>query len=138
MGGLLAGIASNVFGLFIGGLPAILREIGKAKVDLANAKTEQEKAEIEERIRTLQVRADALARQQQNPWTIVAQFLFVSPVAFYWFITVAWDKAMCKWSIFAWFEPSCTTDPLAPWQTTYMYMIVSFYFVGLLADRVKR
>lgn len=134
---MFTGIASSIFGLLMGGLPAIAREIGKAKVDLANAQTEHEKAEIEERVRTLQVRADALARQQQNPWTIVAQFLFIAPVAFYWFVTMAWDKIMCKWNVFTYFQPSCTTDPLADWQIVYVTMIMTFFFVGGMITKIK-
>ena len=128
---------TSIIGLVIGGLPAIAREIAKAKVDLSKARNEQEKNEIEERIRTLQVRADALAKQQATPWTVLMQFLFVAPAAFYWAWTVPGDKIICKWFVATEnVDRICSTDPLASWQMNIMMIIVTFFFVGQITQRI--
>lgn len=132
---------TTILGLVMGGLPAVMKSIGETRAALAKAETEQEKAQLEAELGVLNTRAQALAKQQDNPWTLVAQFLLLAPVAIYWFQTMAWDKVMCpKWAAWRGIEagPYCTTDPLADWQILYVTMIMTFFFAGVITNRLRR
>lgn len=139
---------TTILGLVIGGLPAVLKSLAQAKVDLANSQTEREKNDAYERVQTLQTRADALAKAEASPWTHVARGLFVAPCALYWAWTAVWDKLLCptlrgraiedltERKVYT--DLVCTTDPLASWQLNVFMLIVTFYFAGQMLDKFKR
>lgn len=116
--------------LFLGSIPSVIKSIADARLQLANAETEKQKIEAEENIKALEARRDVLLKESNGLWNNVARFLFVAPVAMYWFWTIVWDKILCR--------TSCSTDPLADWQMNIFWTILGFYFVTDLAKLWKR
>jgi hypothetical protein len=121
---------TSILSLVLGALPAVLRQIMQARVDLANSKTEQEKIAANERIKALEARRDILIKEAETPWNNIARFLFVTPVALYWSWTIVWDKLLCP--------DNCSTDPLADWQMNIFWTILGFYFLTDLTKLWKR
>lgn len=119
----------TILSLVLGALPTVISQIAKAKVDLANAETEQEKIAANERIKALEARRDVLLKETDTPWNNIARFLFVAPVAAYWSWTIVWDKLVCS---------NCSTDPLAAWQMNIIYVILGYYFLTDLTKLWKR
>ncbi len=118
-----------ILSLVLGALPAVISQLSKARVDLANAETQQEKIAANERIKALEARRDVLIKEQDSPWNSIARFLFVAPIAAYWFWTIVWDKLVCT---------NCSTDPLADWQMNILYGILGYYFLMDLTRLIKR
>lgn len=116
--------------LFLGSVPSIVQAIANARLQLKNAETEQQKIVAEENIKALEARRDVLLKESGSIWNNIARFLFVGPVAFYWFWTIAWDKVLCR--------TDCITDPLADWQMNIFWAILGFYFLTDLTKIWKR
>ncbi len=122
--------------LLLGALPSIVKSLAQARLDLANAETEQQKIAAEENIKALEFRRDVLLKETNSPWNNVARFAFLGPFAFYLWWVVAYDKIACKWIHLD--ETVCTTDPLSPWLVSIAGLIIGFYFLGDVSKVWKR
>lgn len=122
---------TTILSLVLGGVPAIISGIAKARVDLANAETEKEKVAAQERIKALEMQRDVLIKESTTPWNTIARFSLLGPAVVYLWWVIAWDKIACKWfySLEAPLYPSCTTDPLSPWLTGIVGVMIGFYFL---------
>lgn len=130
---------ATIASLFFGALPTITKQIADARVQLANAKTEENRIAAEERVKTLEIRRDVLIAESRSPWNSVARFVLTAPIAFYLFLNYAWDKGVCKWlSVETQASSICTTDPLSPWLAGIAITVVGFYFVTDLTKIIKR
>lgn len=129
----------TILSLVLGGVPAIIRSLGQARVDLANAKTEQQRVAAQERIKGLELQRDVLIKESDSPWYYLAKFCLMAPFMFYFFWIIAYDKIICKWH-----TPGeligavCQTDPLTPEVFYIAMMIYSFYFLTDLTKFWKR
>jgi len=121
----------SILSLVFGALPTVINSLSKARLELAEATTEQEKIAANERIKVLEARRDILLKESETPWNNVARFLFVAPVATYWAWTIVWDKILCP-------SGNCSTDPLADWQMNIFWTILGFYFLTDLTKLWKR
>lgn len=119
-----------IFSLVLGALPTVINSLAKARLELKQATTEQEKIAANERIKALEARRDVLLKETDTPWNNLARFLFVAPVAAYWSWTIVWDKLLCT--------GTCSTDPLADWQMHILYGILGYYFLTDLTKLWKR
>jgi hypothetical protein len=128
-------LATSIFSLFVGAVPGIVREIAQAKVDLANTETERERIATEERIKALEAKRDVLIANSTTPWDAVFRATVIAPFAIYIAWTVAWDKIACKWFMSA---VDCTTDPLAPWQTQVLAVLLAYLFVTDITKVFKK
>jgi len=125
---------ATILSLVLGAVPGIVKEIANAKVQLANAETEQEKVAAEERVKALEAKRDVLVSESRAPWDHIARLCFVAPTAFFYAYTLVWDKIMHKW----FYGVDSSTDKLGDWQWYLMVMIVGFYFLGDITKLVKR
>ena len=129
----------TLLSLVIGGIPAIIKQIAQAKVDLANARTNSEKIAAEERIKGLEYQRDVLIKETDSPWYFVAKFSLMAPFVFYFAWVIAYDKIICKWHTAPVLVPEvCVTDPLSPWLLGIAVMIYGFYFLSDITKFLKR
>lgn len=99
-----------IVNLLIGQLPGVVRELAQARVDLSKTQNERERIATEERIKTLEIRKEALESMNERYFILILMVLI--PFVAYEAWLLMWDKIACKW----FFEQSfCTTDPLSPW-----------------------
>lgn len=129
----------TILSLVLGAVPGVIRELAAARVNLANAETEKEKVEANERIKALEAKRDVLIAESATPWNVIARFCLLGPAAFYLFWISAYDKIICKWVT----APEnvnavCTTDPLSDWQMGIVGIMVGFYFLTDVTKIMKR
>lgn len=128
---------TSILSIVIGAVPAIVRELAKAKVDLANAETEMEKVAAQERIKALEARRDVLIAESNTPWTNIFRAAILAPISFYIAWTIAWDKIMCKWFMTS--GPGvCETDKLGDWQLQILMIIIGYLFITDVTKILKR
>ena len=128
---------TSILSLVIGGLPAIVKALGQAKHDALNATTEQERIAAQERVKSLEIQRDALAKEKESPWSTVARLAILSPFVIWLWSSVAYDKVLCNW----WFGgdvPRCSTPQLSDWQYSLFLIAVGFYFVTSVTKAIKR
>lgn len=118
---------ASILSLVLGALPTVISELAKARVDLANAKTESEKIAVQERIRVLEIQRDVLASNASSPWQAATKFCFAFPFLVYLNWIILWDKLGCKWFLVD--AAACTTDPLSPWLETAFMTVLGGYFL---------
>lgn len=129
----------TILSLFIGAVPAIIKGIAAARVDLANAETEKEKIAANERIKGLEAQRDLLIKEAATPWNIIARCILLGPFAFYLTWVVAYDKIICKWHTpVDQVSAVCTTDSLSPWLMGIAGVMIGFYFLTDLSRILKR
>lgn len=129
----------TILSLVLGAVPGIVRELAKARVDLANAQTEMEKVHAQERIKALEAQRDVLIAESSSPWNTVGRMVWLVPAGIYFSWTMVWDKIACKWfNSAATVDQVCTTDKLGDWQMGILLTIVGFYFVTDLTKILKR
>lgn len=132
-------IWTTIASLFFGAVPSIVSALAKAKKDLADAKTEQDRIAAQERIVALEAKRDVLIKEVETPWKSLARFSLLTPLAVYLWWTILWDKIACKWFT----DPDavervCSTDRLGEWQLVIFLTIVGFYFAADLTRWIKR
>lgn len=119
----------------------LTNQITQLKIQQSNAQTEQQRIEIGEQVRVLEIQRDVhVAEATQNAKTTqLARFAFVIPAAIvFWTLTV-WDKVVCKaFSVETQRSSVCTTDPLDQNMWWIIFTIVCFLFVQNLARLTKR
>lgn len=126
---------TSILSLVIGAVPAIIRELAQARVQLANAETEKEKVEAQERIKALEAKRDVLIAESNTPWNNIFRASILFPISLYLSWTIAWDKIACKW----FFDSGvCTTDPLASWQMQILMIVIGYLFVTDVTKILKR
>lgn len=99
------------------GIGSIAKQLVAAYAQKADAKTEQERIAADERIRTLEARANA-----QRPMDAVMRMVFAIPVAAYYGKIFLIDKVFGLG----------VTDGLSPELTTISLSILGFYFLHSL------
>lgn len=125
--GLIPGVFTTING--------ITQAISNEKIALINARTEQEKIEIQERISALQAQQAVLvadvARSPVDMW--IRTLIAIGP-AFYLFLIFFWDKGIGKFfGCFGQTAPGTCglfqTDPITDQQWYVVLVVLGFYFV---------
>lgn len=124
-----------ILSLVVGALPTVISSLAQARVDLANATTEQAKVTANENIKALESKRDVLIANSTSPWDSIMRASILAPFTFYIAWTVAWDKIGCKWFFN---DASCTTDPLADWQINILGVLLAYLFVTDVTKIFKR
>lgn len=104
------------------GLPAIIKEIAKARNEYKNAETEEKRIEAQERIDVLNAKKEIILSKQKDRFNSIVQFLWAFPFLIYTWKLLIWDKVL-EWG---------ATDPLSPTLEYMMWTILGGYFVVLL------
>jgi hypothetical protein len=112
-------------------LATIGEKIAEAYAQKANAQTEQQRIEAEERIRTLEARRDVLVAEQGNWLTRSIRPLLALPFVIYLWKLVVWDKVLAGFT-------NGSTDGLSTELKEVMLLIVGAYFLDLTIARFKR
>lgn len=104
-------------------LSAVVRDIAKAKIAMANAQTDQERIHAEERIKSLEAKRDVLvAEAAVSKFNIYVRGSIGSAVAVLLWKVLVYDKALGQWT-------GGHTDPLDAnlWQV--VSVVLGFYFL---------
>lgn len=124
----------------LGGLPAIFTSVSGAvttvsnnlsneKIALINATTDRERAEIGERISSLQATKDVLiAEMAKSKIPLYVQLLMTLPIASYMAKVIVWDK-MLDWG---------STPTLTPEEWYLVYVVYGFWFVHSTVGLFKK
>jgi hypothetical protein len=106
----------------------IVKAIADAKVNLANAQTDQEKIHAQERVDTLSARRDVLVSESGSRVNAYIRAGFALPFVIYNAKLILWDKVLALGS----------TDPLSPELFQVEIACIGFYFLYDIAARWKR
>lgn len=130
---------TTLLSLVLPAVSAITRGIAQARIDLKNAETDQEKIHAQERIKELEAKRDVLIKESNTPWNTIARFALMAWLPVYLWWVVINDKIVCKWyTSVEDVSRVCSTDPLSPWLAGLAGVIVGFYFVTDIMQKMKR
>jgi len=110
------------------GLPSIIEQITKERTKQANAKTEQEKIQSEERIKVLESKREIILQSQKGKVEQWVRVAFAFPFIAYIWKLILWDKVFGLGS----------TDNLSPTLEYVMWTVLSGYFILSGLDRFKK
>jgi hypothetical protein len=115
----LTAIPSLISGLF-STINTVSNNLSNERINLQNATTDRERAEISERISALQATKDVLvAEAARSKVPVYVQLLMTLPWVLYIGKVVIWDKLL------GWGE----TDTLSPQEWYLCYIVYGFWFV---------
>jgi hypothetical protein len=127
MFGLLTAIPSLITGLFTT-VNTVTQALSNERINLVNATTEREKAEIQERISALTATANALAAESaKSSLPAVVQMMMALPFIVYIAKVIVWDKVL-GWG---------STDTLDPHEWYLCYVVYGFFFVHYTVGQFK-
>jgi hypothetical protein len=127
MFGLLGAIPSLISGLF-STINTVSNNLSNERINLQNATTDRERAEISERISALQATKDVLvAEAARSKIPVYVQLLMTLPWVLYIGKLVIWDKLL------GWGE----TDNLSPQEWYLCYIVYGFWFVHATVGMMK-
>jgi len=122
---MLTGLFASVVGWFLRkGIGTIVQQLGQARRDSVNAKTEQQKLESKERIAGLNVRL-AIQQSENLPLGEITRFFIAFPFVIHINKVVLVDPIVCPLI----YGVECSTDPLSVTMNTIMTGVVAFYFL---------
>ena len=111
-----------------------MRELAKAKVNMANAATEHEKVSANERVKSLEAQRDVLIAETKSPWISIARFAFIVPFAFYINKLILWDKVACPYL----YDSTCNTAGLSEWLYGVAAVVIGFLFLDNSLKIIKK
>lgn len=114
--------------IFIGGLPAIVKEITAQKQIASDAKTETQRIEAEERIKVLEAKRDVILESQRGRLGEIVRLLWAIPFILYVWKLLVWDKIL-GWGV---------TDDLGPILEYILWTVLGGYFVLGVTDKFTR
>lgn len=112
----------------IGGLTAVIKAIQQARRDAENAETEQERIAAQERIETLQARAEIIKKAQSDSFERWVRIGFAFPFIAYVWKLVIWDKVLGLGA----------TDNLSADLWWILKIVLGGYFLNVTAVGVTR
>jgi hypothetical protein len=119
MWGLLTAVPGLISGLFTT-VNTVSNNLSNERINLQNATTERERAQIQERISALQSTATVLAAEAaKSKIPVLVQLLMTLPWVLYIGKALVWDKLL-GWG---------TTDGLSPQEWYLCYVVYGFWFV---------
>ena len=121
-------LLATLFKTLVGGLPAVVSEISKQKVALANSDNEKTRIEAEENIKTLEMRRDIIIQSQKERWGEFVRFLWALPFIIYVWKLILWDKVFGMGA----------TDPLSPTLEYILWTVLGGYFMLAATKIISR
>lgn len=109
------------------GLPAVMSQLSKERERLADAKTEADRINSQERIEVLEAKKEVIIQSQSNRLGEVVRLLWAIPFILYVWKLVLWDK------VFGY----GTTDSLGPILEYILWTVLGGYFILGVTDKFK-
>lgn len=139
MGTIISGLFSWLFGGGLSSLTGIASKIVDLQAKKIDAKTEQEKNELDSEIARLQVQQAVVMNEndQQRKWTTAGRALFVFPVGLVVWKLMAWDNVICRFLE----NPNrqeCITEKLSPDIWWIIVTVIGFLFLQSITNVLKR
>ena len=111
------------------GVGTIVQQLGQARKDSVNAKTETQKLETKERIAGLKSRL-ALQQSEKLPLGEITRFFIAFPFVIHINKVVLVDPIACP----ILYGVECATDPLGAVYQGIMATVVAFFFLKIAKD----
>lgn len=109
------------------GLPAVMSQLSKERERLADAKTEADRINSQERIEVLEAKKEVIIQSQGNRLGEVVRLLWAIPFILYVWKLVLWDKVFGYGS----------TDSLGPILEYILWTVLGGYFILGVTDKFK-